>query len=665
MTIKKIIGFFRQRWKILVSAFGFLLLIFYVGGFLKQIFCEANMNLNPFVCLKEGMSQEGITFTLLAGPFLFLFGGLIIWQGKEKEVAGRDEERNFEYSTKGTYGTAGFMKKEELKTVLESHQDIRNADGVIFGTDLEDGSIISLPVDSYLNRNFAVCGSQGSMKSRAFARMMALQCIKRGESVYLTDPKSELYEDLVVYLREEHYVCRRLNLIDLIHSDAWDCLAEIGDGGLIDVFVDVVIRNTTDKFDHFYDNVEMDLLKALCLYVYEEYPPGRKTFPEAYNLLLNKSVDMLDSIFENLPSSHPAKGPYRLFSKAEKVKGNAVLGLGTRLQILQNKTVQKLTSHQEIDLSLPGKQKCAYFCITSDQDSTYNVLATLFTSFLCIKLVRLADHTPNRKLPVPVHFILDEFPNIGVVPDFTKKLATARSRGLGISILYQNIPQLQNRYPDNQWEEILGGCDFSLFLGCNDITTAEYFSKRSGEITVAVDSVRKNYYTIRMTDYVPQYSESASVGKRQLLLPDEVLRLGHKEALLFIRGQKMLRLHKLDYTKHPAANALKLEKTTEYVPQWRREENAEPQKDLTWEALKERSGTWKEVMETEAPEEDKEILGIGTEVRKKDRSRSKGQENRDLDREEPQRKTAERGKAFMKVEELFADTDKGGEEEDG
>lgn len=303
------------------------------------------------------------------------------------------------------------MKKEEQKTVLESHKDIREAAGVIFGTDLEDGSVISLPVDSYLNRNFAVCGSQGSMKSRAFARMMALQCIKRGESIYLTDPKSELYEDLVVYLREEGYVCRRLNLIDLIHSDAWDCLGEIGDGGLIDTFVDVVIRNTTDKFDHFYDNVEMDLLKALCLYVYEEYPPGRKTFPEAYNLLLNKSVEMLDSIFENLPSSHPAKGPYRLFSKAEKVKGNAVLGLGTRLQILQNKTVQELTSHQEIDLSLPGKQKCAYFCITSDQDSTYNVLATLFTSFLCIKLVRLADHTPNRKLPVPVHFILDEFPN--------------------------------------------------------------------------------------------------------------------------------------------------------------------------------------------------------------------------------------------------------------
>ena len=129
-----------------------------------------------------------------------------------------------------------------------------------------------------------------------------------------------------------------------------------------------------------------------------------------------------------------------------------------------------------------------------NQDSTYDMLATLFTSFLSIKLVRLADRTEERVLPVPISFILDEFPNIGVVPDFKKKLATARSRRIGMSILFQNIPQLQNRYPDNQWEEILGGCDFSIFLGCNDMTTATYYSDRTGEITVSVASIRKNFF---------------------------------------------------------------------------------------------------------------------------------------------------------------------------
>ena len=207
-----------------------------------------------------------------------------------------------------------------------------------------------------------------------------------------------MYEDTAAYLKAEGYTVRLWNLIDLDHSDAWDCLAEIDGGGLIDTFVDVVIRNTTDKFDHFYDNTEMDLLKALCLYVYHEYEEKDRTFAEAYKLLINQSLEAIDGIFDNLPTTHPAKGPYRLFSKAEKVKGNAVLGLGTRLQIMQNEKVQKITSYREIDLTLPGREKCAYFCITSDQDSTYDVLATLFVSFLCIKLIRFADRQENRQL---------------------------------------------------------------------------------------------------------------------------------------------------------------------------------------------------------------------------------------------------------------------------
>lgn len=645
---KKWIEWIKQRWKKLLSVLGLVLLAFYVGGFLAQLFTKAEIRLNPFACLVHGITGMGIRCSLLVIPVFALVAAVIAWRGKNRETAGRDEERNFEYSVKGTYGTAGYMEKEDQKKVLEFHRDAREVQGVIFGTDLEDGSVISLPIDSPLNRNFAVCGSQGSMKSRAFARMMALQCIRRGESMYLSDPKSELYEDLVVYLKEQSYVCRQLNLIDLIHSDAWDCLAEIDDGGLIDIFVDVVIRNTTDKFDHFYDNVEMDLLKALCLYVYEEYPPGKKTFPEAYNLLLNKSVEALDTIFDKLPDSHPAKGPYRLFSKAEKVKGNAVLGLGTRLQILQNKTVQKITSHKEIDLTLPGKQKCAYFCITSDQDSTYDVLATLFTSFLSIKLVRLADSTKDRKLPVPMMMILDEFPNIGVIPDFKKKLATARSRGIGMSILFQNIPQMQNRYPDNQWEEILGGCDFSMFLGCNDLTTAEYFSRRSGEITVAVDSIRKNYYTMRMTDYVPEYSESSSIGKRQLLLPDEVLRFPWDMGLLFIRGQKALRIRKMDYTKHPDSGYLKMEKTAEHIPEWRKAEEMHREQDRDQDAdVETDQKEMDSIAESVMMEEEKEPLSPDCEVKRQHPEKVHKSSTRN-------KQTAE---SVMKVEDLFTKPD--------
>lgn len=612
-----------------------MILALYVGGFMEQLFMESAVRLAPIDTIRHGISSvAGIQCSIVAFILFGAVAGLIVWRGSGKEAY---DERNFEVSSKGTYGTAGFMDEEERALVLQSEKSFEKVDGVIFGRNLQDEKIISLPVESRLNRNFAVCGSQGSMKSRAFARVMALQCIRRGESVYLTDPKSELYEDLSFYFRESGYTVKQLNLIQLEHSDAWNCLGEIDDGSLIDVFCDVVIRNTTDKFDHFYDNTEMDLLKALCIYVFHEYPPEKRTFPEAYKLLINKSVDMLDAIFDRLPTHHPARGPYQLFAKAEKVKGNAVLGLGTRLQIMQNKLVQQITSHDEIDLSLPGREKCAYFCITSDQDSTFDMLATLFTSFLSIKLVRYADRTKERRLPVPVQFILDEFPNLGVVPDFKKKLATARSRGIGMSILFQNIPQLQNRYPDNQWEEILGGCDFSIFLGCNDMTTASYYSDRTGEITVSVSSIRKSYYTIRATDYVPEYTESTSLGKRMLLLPDEILRFPLDQGLLIIRGQKVCRFRKMDYLEHPDSQYMKLEKVEEHIPEWFKDWKQEKQNFKIY-AEKEPDLPDKKEGGTEAGNP----LTLDTEIKKTEKQANA--------------KTSEQQeeKRIMKVEELFA-----------
>lgn len=636
------IKFKGKRWQYILFLAGMLILAAYVGGFLSILWSESEVHLNPVKCIGKGITTTaGLKCAAAAVVLLVFIAILICLQGKG---TGEQDERNFQISDEGTYGTAGFMKKEELLQILKTDKDTRTVNGIIFGKELDTGDIISLPIDSRLNRNIAVCGSQGSMKSRAFARVMALQCVRRGESMYVTDPKSELYEDLCAYLKAEGYTVKQLNLIQLIHSDAWNCLAEIEGGELIDVFCDVVIRNTTDKFDHFYDNVEMDLLKALCLYVHEEYPPEQKTFAEAYKLLLNKSVEALDSIFERLPGNHPAKGPYQLFSKAEKVKGNAVLGLGTRLQILQNKLVQQITSHTDIDLTLPGKEKCAYFCITSDQDSTYDMLATLFTSFLSIKLVRFADRTESRKLPIPMNFILDEFPNIGVVPDFKKKLATARSRAIGMSILFQNIPQLQNRYPDNQWEEILGGCDFSIFLGCNDMTTASYFSNRTGEITVSVSSIRKNYYTIRATDYVPEYSESTSVGKRQLLLPDEVLRYPLDQGLLIIRGQNVLRFRKMDYTEHIDAKNLKMEKVEEHIPEWYQKWEQEKKQSSIWSNLESRQKDMEEDIGIKRndffPES---VLEIDTPISKRQK----------------QNNEKKKGKIVMKVEDLFSKPEKG------
>ena len=140
-----------------------------------------------------------------------------------------------------------------------------------------------------------------------------------------------------------------------------------------------------------------------------------------------------------------------------------------RIDILYDYT-DGTTSYDEIDLELPGKKKCAYFCIVSDQDSTFDFLSSLFFSFLFIRLIRYADsYCDGGVLPTKVKFVLDEFPNCCLIPDFTKKCSTIRSRGVSVACFFQNIGQMKNRYPDDEWQEILGACDTTIFLGCTDL----------------------------------------------------------------------------------------------------------------------------------------------------------------------------------------------------
>lgn len=484
-----------------------------------------------------------------------------------------DSERNLTYSEKGTYGTSGFMTDSEMSGVLELVSRVSDSRGVILGT--LHGKAVCLPEKTKMNRNVAVFGASGSMKSRAYARNMIFQCVRRGESLIITDPKSELYADTRNYLEDSGYVVKVFNLINPENSDSWNCLAEIeGQEIMAQLFCDVIIKNTgSAKGDHFWDNAEMNLLKALVLYVDQGFPPEGKNIGQVYKLLTMNSEKELNGLFDLLPITHPAKAPYNIFRQAsDAVRGGVIIGLGTRLQVFQNGLIRDITSHDEISLTLPGKQKCAYFCITSDQDSAFDFLSSLFMSFVFIKLVRYADkYGDGGSLPVPVHILADEIANGGcTIADLTKKISTIRSRNLSISCIFQNLPQMQNRYPLNQWQEIIGNCDTQLFLGCTDQMTAEFISDRSGEVSIAVSSRAKQLNTWRVSDYTPEYRETHSVGKRKLLTPDEVLRLPLDEALIILRGQKVLKVGKFDYTLHPESKKLTPCRACDHMPEWRK-----------------------------------------------------------------------------------------------
>ena len=488
-----------------------------------------------------------------------------------------DRSRNLIYSTKGTYGTSGFMPKKEISEVLDLVGDVKKHGGTILGK--MDGKAVCVPRETRLNANLAVYGASGSMKTRAFCVNRILQSAARGESLVITDPKSELYEKTSEYLRAEGYEVKVFNLVTPEASDSWNCLCEIeGEELMAQLFCDVIIKNTgSERGDHFWDSAEMNLLKALVLYVEQGYPPDKKNIGEVYKLLALCSEKELNDLFEQIPTVHPAKAPYAIFKQAsETVRSGVIIGLGSRLQVFQNKQIRNITAFDEIDLELPGKRPCAYFCITSDQDSTFDFLSSLFLSFVFIKLVRYADkNCPDGKLPVPVHVLGEELTACGVIPDLSRKISVIRSRNISMSCVFQNLAGLQNRYPYNQWQEILGNSDIQLFLGCVDELTAKYISDRSGEVSIAVTSKAKQLGTWRVSDYTPEYRETSGVGKRKLLTMDEVLRLPINKALVIIRGRKVLQVDKFDYTNHPEASKLKSCKASEHMPEWTRCERRE------------------------------------------------------------------------------------------
>lgn len=574
----------------LLALVGLLVLALYLGGLIGIIANPYRYggSFGFFHSVRVALtSKAGFTAFII---FLVIFMVIAFYLMLISRKRLNEDERNFMFSSKGSYGTSRFGIPKQYREFLDVVDNAMETDGIIVGKTLDGKKVVAIPRKSPYNRNIAVCGSQGTNKSIAFARNMIIQCAVRNESFVVTDPKSELFEDTVYYLKQEGYNVYQWNLIDHLNSNGWDVLQEIaGENELeyVDVLCGTIIKNTAGAAEagDFFDKIETVLLKALILYVVREYPEQDRTLGNVYNMILQETAESLDAKFSSLPVEHPAYGPYNLFSKSPTNKGNAILGLGARLSIFQTDSVKKMTGAKEIDIESIAKQKTAVFCIASDSNTTYSMLNALFISMLFIKLMAYADSTPRRKCDIPVHIILDEFPNIGVIDEFKQKEATARSRDIGIDILFQNVPQLQNRYADGVWEELIGGCDFRILLGCNEITTANYFSELSGMASIEVDTERKNLKTIRLTDITPEYAKSSGLGQRALVLPDEILRMDSEELLFYVRGQQPIRLKKFKFFEHPEALNFRQIKTSQIIPGWRDDISEEEKADSTLDAL--------------------------------------------------------------------------------
>lgn len=401
----------------------------YLGGMLSQLLTNYSLWLasdgmsgqttmkpvswNPAICFPLAFTVNGIKGML---GLLLIGGGIFAYVKLHDRFDSKEHDpRGFSKSKSGIYGTASWMTEKEMREMLEI-STIEKAEGTILGE--YKGKAVCMPVDTRLNRHIAIFGASGTMKSRAIIRNALFQALKRDESVVVTDPKGELYADTAEMYRKAGYEVKVFNLVTPEHGDSWNCMSDLhGDTLMAQVLTNVIIGNTSSgKGDHFWDNGEGNLLKALILLVDQD--PHRssdeKHLTAVYQMLTQHSERQLTTIFEKLPLDHPARAPYNLFAQSsDTVKSGIILGLGTRLQVLQNQAVQRITSRSDIDLSEPGTRKCAYFIILSDQDATMAFLSSLFFSFLFIRLTRFADSRPDGRCDVPVNLILDEFNNVG------------------------------------------------------------------------------------------------------------------------------------------------------------------------------------------------------------------------------------------------------------
>lgn len=542
---------------------------------------------NPITHIKMYLSGR-TSFPFLSSILFSILGTALVFLmvAKNVDIFERDE-RNYSYSDSGVYGTAAPAKLEDIAE-FASVAPIEEAKGMIVGQitkrearrvgfkiprgESKVKHVVYMLPKIRINKHVMIMGASGSGKSYGFATTDVLQSIRRGESMILTDPKGELFTRTANIARANGYIVKRYDLKDLARSDGWDCLREVyahpGDIGAdfqAGLFSDAVIANVFDDGANIFKDGPRMLLKALLLRVGLGDDFGTPESPRTLGTcvkLLKSGETVLDQLFNPEIMAQPGCGgeaamvaapPYQSFKNASPpLRGNILIGLSAALQVLDIKVVQDVTGTNDIDLTLPAREKCIYYCLLPDQHSSMTFLSALFFNFLFIDLVDYCNKQPDGKAKVPVNFLLDEFANIGTIPDFDQKLATVRSRDLNIRIIVQDIAQLQNRYP-RTYLTLMSNCAVHICLGINDLDTANYYSEISGDATVKVKTEQHDVVDPMLA---PGLRHSTGDGKRKVYTKDELMRMSMDECLVKFQYKNAMMLHKFGYPEHPMAKEL-------------------------------------------------------------------------------------------------------------
>ena len=407
------------------------------------------------------------------------------------------------------------------------------------------------------NLNTLVCGGSGAGKTRFYCKPNLMQA---NTSFVILDPKGEIVRDVGNLLEKKDYEIRVLDLISMEKSHCYNPFVYLHSDNDVQRLVTNLFKSTTPKGsqsnDPFWDTSASMLLSALVYYLHYEAPEDEQNFAMVMEMLQAAAIDNeedprpspLDCLFADLELDRPdhiALKYYRSYhTGSAKTLKSIQITLAARLEKFNLESLAALTSADELDLQSLGEKKVALFALIPDNDSSFNFLVSILYTQLFQQLFYAADHIHGGCLPMPVHFMMDEFANVSLPDDFDKILSVMRSRGVSVSIILQNLAQLKALF-EKQWESIVGNCDEFLYLGGNEQSTHKYVSELLGKETIDTNTFGKS------TGRSGNYSTNYQISGRELLTPDEVRMLDNQYAILFIRGERPIMDFKYDIMKHP------------------------------------------------------------------------------------------------------------------
>ncbi|EIQ7064276.1 type IV secretory system conjugative DNA transfer family protein [Enterococcus faecalis] len=421
------------------------------------------------------------------------------------------------------------------------------------------------------NKNVLIIGGAGSGKTRFYATPNLLQM---HSSYVVTDSKGDLLRDTGQLFKDEGYKIKVFDLVTRKNTDGYNPFHYIKDEDDIIKIVDNLMKNTSDPNkkggDDFWQKAETAFLQAMFHFLMLEAEPEERTISKIADLVRSNKVKEdnedyltpLDVMFQELAEKNPncfAVKQYETFKlSAGKTAKSILISLGVRLAPFDIPSIQKITSKDTLELDKIGDEKTIFYLVLPDSNTTFNFLVSMVYQQMFDLLLFKADNEYGGQLPIPVRCILDEFANIGQIPNFDNVVATIRSRLISVNIMIQNVTQISKKLYKDTWESIVGNCDSLLYLGGNEENSHQYVSKALGKQTI---DIRKTGETKGSTG---SWNVNHDKMARELMTPDEIRRMSGDKCIYLLRGVKPFFSNKYDVTKHKLYKAMETNTTFIY-----------------------------------------------------------------------------------------------------